>query len=130
MAALSRRGYSEPMKTKKKNSNAPARASQPAKAGSIRELRLSELFQESEVEEARRELRDEPDRDAKDAILESAPESERWDPVPGSRGYKAHVAPNEDEDEEGRGDTERLVEEGVADAEQDHLRQAVRSLRG
>ena len=81
----------------------------------------------SECEEARLELMGEPDTDAKEAALESAPESERWDPVPGSTGHKVPAAPSEDEDEEGRSDNERLVEEGVAEAEHDHMVQAARA---
>jgi hypothetical protein len=42
----------------------------------------------SECEQARRELTGEPDTDPKDALLELAPESERWDPVQGSTGHK------------------------------------------
>jgi len=56
--------------------------------------------------------------------LELAPESERWDPVPASTGHKVPVAPGEDEDEEGRSDNQRLVEEGIAEAEHDQTRQA------
>lgn len=81
-------------------------------------------------EQARRELTGETDRDAKQAILESAPESERWDPVPGSTGHKVAAAPSADEDEEGRSDQERLVEEGVAGAEHDQMRQASRQRDG
>jgi hypothetical protein len=33
--------------------------------------------------QAKRELTSEPDTDPKEAVLESAPESEGWDPVPG-----------------------------------------------
>ena len=80
----------------------------------------------SECEEARRELTGEPDTDPREAALESAPESERWDPVPGSAGHKVPAAPSEDEDEEGRSDNERLVEEGVAEAEHDQMVQAAR----
>lgn len=80
----------------------------------------------SEKEQARRELTGGPDTDPKDAILESAPESERWNPLPGSAGGKASVAPSEDEDEEGRSDNERLVNEGIAEAEHDQMRQAAR----
>jgi hypothetical protein len=36
------------------------------------------------------------------------------------------VAPGEDEDEEGRSDNERLVEEGIEGAEHDQMRQAAR----
>jgi hypothetical protein len=78
----------------------------------------------SDWDQARRELTGEPDMDPKEAVLESAPESERWDPVPGSEGGKVPVAPNADEDDEGRSDNERLVEEGIAGAEEDQMRQA------
>ena len=78
----------------------------------------------SDWEEAKRELTGEPDMDPKEMILESAPESERWNPVPGSAGNKVPVAASEDEDEEGRSDNERLVDEGVAGAEHDQARQA------
>ena len=81
----------------------------------------------SECEEARRELTGEPDMDPKEAALESAPESERWDPVPGSTGHKVPAAPSEDEDEEGRSDKEQLVEEGIAEAEHDRMVQAARA---
>ena len=78
----------------------------------------------SDWEQAKRELKGEPDTDPKEAVLESAPESERWDPVPGSEGRKALIAPSADEDDEGRSDNERLVEEGIAEAEHDQMRQA------
>ena len=47
----------------------------------------------SDWEQARRELTGEPDTDPKEAVLESAPESERWDPVPGSEGIKCQWPP-------------------------------------
>ena len=81
----------------------------------------------SECEEARRELTGDLETDPEEAALESAPEAERWDPVPGSTGRKALSAPSEDEDEEGRSDNERLVEEGVAEAEHDQRVQAARA---
>ena len=79
---------------------------------------------QTDWEQAKRELTGEPDTDPKEAALESAPESERWDPVPGSTGHKVEVAPSDDEDDEGRSDNERLVDEGVAEAEHDQRRQA------
>jgi len=79
---------------------------------------------QSDWDQAKRELTGKPDLDPKEAILESAPESERWDPLPGSSGYKVLVAPSEDEDEEGRSDNERLVEEGIEDAGHDQMRRA------
>ena len=80
----------------------------------------------SDWDQARRELTGEPDTDPKEAVLESAPETERWDPVPGSEGRKVPAAPSADEDDEGRSDNERLVEEGIEGAEHDQMRQASR----
>jgi hypothetical protein len=79
-----------------------------------------------DLDEAKRELTGEPDTDSKVVALESAPESERWDPVPGSGGRKVPAAPSADEDGEGRSDNERLVEEGIAEAEHDQMREASR----
>jgi hypothetical protein len=86
--------------------------------------RSAQEVSKSDLEQAKRELTGEPDMDPKAAVLESAPESERWDPVPGSSGHKTPVAASEDEDEEGRSDNERLVEEGIEGAEQDQMRRA------
>jgi len=78
----------------------------------------------SDLEQAKRQLTGGTDVDPKEAILESAPEAERWDPLPGSAGHKVPAAPSADEDEEGRSDNERLVEEGIEGAEHDQMRQA------
>ena len=82
---------------------------------------------ESDWEQAKSELTGKPGAAAKETIIESAPESERWDPVPGSTGQKVPVASNEDEDDEGRSDNERLVDEGIAGAEHDQERQAAKA---
>ena len=82
-----------------------------------------------DLERAKRELTGETDIDPKEAILEEAPESERWDPVAGSTGHKVETTSNEDEDGEGRSDSERLVEEGVAEAEHDQMVQAAKAER-
>jgi len=84
---------------------------------------------ESDWEQARRELTVKPDTDPNEAALESAPESDRWDPVHGSTGHKVTVASSEDEDDEGRSDSERLVEEGIAEAEHDQRLQAAKTQR-
>ena len=84
--------------------------------------RSAQEVSKSDWEQAKRELTGEPGMDAKETALDSAPESERWDPVPGSTGRKVSVAPGEDEDEEGRSDNERLVEEEMAGAELDQAR--------
>jgi hypothetical protein len=78
-------------------------------------------------EQAKQELTGEPELDPKEAVLEAAPEAERWDPVPGSTGHKMPVAPSEDEDDEGRSDNERLVEEGIAEAGLDQMRSAAKT---
>ncbi|MEO8428497.1 MAG: hypothetical protein ABI651_15455 [Verrucomicrobiota bacterium] len=78
----------------------------------------------SDFAQAKRELTGKPDVDPKTAILESAPESERWNPLPGSIGHKMPAASSEDEDDEGRSDDEKLVEEGIAEAEHDQMLQA------
>jgi hypothetical protein len=86
--------------------------------------RSAQDVSKSDWEQARQELTGKPDTDANEEVLESAPESERWDPVAGSTGDKVPTAPGEDEDDEGRSDNEKLVDEGIAGAEDDHRRQA------
>jgi hypothetical protein len=86
--------------------------------------RSAQDVSKSDWQQAKQELTGNPDTNLKEDVLESAPESERWDPVAGSTGNKVPAAPGEDEDAEGRSDNERLVEEGIAEAELDHRRQA------
>jgi hypothetical protein len=88
--------------------------------------RSAQDVSKSDWEQAKRELTGDSDPDPNEAVLESAPESERWDPVPGSTGHKVPVAPSDDEDDEGRSDSERLVDEGIAGAEHDQSLQATR----
>ena len=88
--------------------------------------RFAQDASKTDWEQAKRELMGESDADPKDVLLESAAESERWDPVYGSPGRKVQVVFNDDEDEEGRSDSERLVEEGVQEAEHDQMLQAAR----
>ena len=66
------------------------------------------------------------DVDAKTVALEAVPESERWDPVPGSARQKIPETPSADEDEEGRSDQQRLIEKGIADAEHDQINKAAK----
>ena len=88
--------------------------------------RSAQDVSKSDWERAKRELTGAADADAQTVALESASESERWDPVPGSTGHKVPASPGEDEDEEGRSDGEKLVEEGVAEAEHDQMLQAAK----
>ena len=80
----------------------------------------------SDRDQAQRELTGGSDMESKEAVLESAPESERWDPVPGSTGRQTPESPSEDEDDEGRSQSEQLVDEGVAEAEHDQMLQAAK----
>lgn len=79
---------------------------------------------QSDREDAKRELTGDSNADSNEAVLESAPESERWDPVHGSTGHKVPAASSDDEDDEGRSDNKRLVDEGIAGAEHDQMLQA------
>ena len=78
-------------------------------------------------EEAKRELTGGPDTDPKEALLESAPESERWDPLPGSAGHIIPVTSIDGEGDDGRSMGEKLIDEGVQEAEHDQMLQAVRA---
>lgn len=80
-----------------------------------------------DYEQAKRELADRPGEDSRQALLESMPESKRWDPVPGSAGHQAPESPGEDEDAEGRSESEQLVDEGVEEAARDQMLQATRA---
>ncbi len=82
-----------------------------------------------DYEQARRELTGGPDMDVLEAALESIPESERWDPVPGSHGHHTPESFGEDEDSEGRSESAQLVEEGIKEAEHDQMLQAARAAR-
>jgi hypothetical protein len=80
-----------------------------------------------DYEQAKRELTGGTDMDLQEEMFESVPESERWDPVPGSTGRKVPESVSEDEDSEGRSETEQLVEQGVEEAEHDQMLQAARA---
>src|ERR1035438_806257 len=86
--------------------------------------RSSQEISTSDWEQTQLELTGNSGKGSNEVTLESAPEFERWDPVPGSTGGKVPVALGEDEDAQGRSDNERLVEEGMAGAEHDQTRQA------
>ena len=91
--------------------------------------RSEQQVSKSDWEQAKRELTGRPDMDPKEAALESVPESERWDPIPGSTGNKAPVGASEDEDDEGRSDNELLVEEGMVGAELDQMSKATQAAK-
>ena len=86
------------------------------------QLQISQL----DYEQARRELTGETDVDRQEALIDTLPESARWDPVPGSAGHQAPETPPEDEDEEGRSETEQEAESGVALAARQQAEEAAR----
>ena len=80
-----------------------------------------------DYEQAKHELTGEPDIDIPEAVLESMPESEHWDSLPGSTGHHMPESFGEDEDSEGRSESAQLVEEGIKEAEHDQMLQAARA---
>jgi hypothetical protein len=82
---------------------------------------------QADYEQAKRELMGEPDMNRQEAILESLPETNRSDPMPDSTGEQVPESPSEDEDDEGRSETEQLVDEGAEEAERDRMFQAARA---
>jgi hypothetical protein len=79
---------------------------------------------DSDVEQARRELEGRERLNPLATAAENLPESKRWDPVPGTAGHKAPTLDAPDE----QTFAERLVEEGMADAEHDQQVKAARRI--
>ena len=82
---------------------------------------------EADYQQAKRELTGEAETDPQEENVESIPESDGWDPVPGSTGRQAADSLGEDEDAEGRSESAQMFEEGVSEAEHDQMRQASRA---
>src|SRR5438477_986495 len=82
---------------------------------------------EADYQQAKRELTGEAEIDPQDERNESIPDSDGWDPVPGSTGRQAADSLGEDEDAEGRSESAQMFEEGVNEAEHDQMRQASRA---
>lgn len=77
---------------------------------------------DSDVEQARRELTIEEPIAGDPSAEEQTPESQRWDPASGSEGDRTPPLPVQDE----QTFAERLVQEGVSDAEHDQMVRATR----
>jgi hypothetical protein len=77
---------------------------------------------DSDLEEARRELLGQQRLTPTPSAAEQIPDTEPWDPVPGSVGRQAPKVPPADE----QTFATKLVEEGVEDAEQDQMVRATR----
>ena len=88
--------------------------------------RSAQEVSKSDWEQAKRELTGGSDMDPKEALLESEPESERWNPVSVSTGDIVTVPSVDGEDDEGRSVSERLIEEGMLEAEHDQMLQAAK----
>jgi hypothetical protein len=78
----------------------------------------------ADYQQAKRELTGEEEIDLQEENLESVPESEDWDPVPGSTGRQAADSPGEDEDAEGRSEAAQMYEEGISEADHDQMLRA------
>jgi hypothetical protein len=78
----------------------------------------------ADYQQAKHELTGESETDPQEESRESTPESEGWDPVPGSAGRQAADSLGEDEDDEGRSESAQMFEEGVSEAEHDQMRRA------
>ena len=81
----------------------------------------------ADYQQAKRELTGADDIDPQQENLESLPESEAWDPLPGSTGRQAAESLGEDEDAEGRSESAQMFEEGISEAEHDQMRQAAQA---
>jgi hypothetical protein len=78
----------------------------------------------ADYKQAKRELTGEEEIDPQEENVESLPESEGWDPVPGSTGLQAAESLGEDEDPEGRSESAQMYEEGIDEAEHDQMLRA------
>jgi len=79
---------------------------------------------EADFQQAKRELTGEDDIDPQQENLKSLPESEGWDPVPGSTERQAANSLGEAEDAEGRRESAQMFEKGTNEAEHDQMRRA------
>ncbi len=79
---------------------------------------------EADYQQAKRELTGESETDSREESRGSQPESDGWDPLPGSTGRQAADSLGEDEDAEGRSESAQMFEEGINEAEHDQMRRA------
>jgi hypothetical protein len=80
----------------------------------------------SDWDQAKRELTGGGSEDPKTATLEAAPESERWAPAAATSGRKVPAYTGDDDDADGRSDSERLTQEGLDEAEHETMLRAAR----
>lgn len=89
--------------------------------------RPAQEVSKSDWEQAKRELTGVSITDPQEALLEAIPEAQGWNPLPGSTGRQVPESASEDEDDEGRSQSEQLVDAGMAEAEHDQTLQAART---
>src|SRR5947199_7837482 len=77
---------------------------------------------EADYQQAKRELTGEAETDPQEESSESIPESEGWDPMPGSTGQQAADSLGEDEDAEGRSESSQKIEEDDTEADHEQMR--------
>ena len=78
---------------------------------------------DSDLEEARQELTREQTLDPQPTAAETIPEEDRWPGNPGTGGKRAETVPAPDEQTA----AEKLVQEGVEEAEHDQMVRATRA---
>src|SRR6266550_5802934 len=81
----------------------------------------------ADYQQGKRELTGEEEIDPQEKNVESVPESEGWDPVPGSSGLQAADSLGQDEDAEGRSESAQMFEEGIDDADHDQMLRAAKA---
>lgn len=77
---------------------------------------------EGDFEQAKRELTGEGENSLRENTLESATENDRWDPIAGDSGHELPKFPAHDE----QTDSEKLVQEGLEEAEHDQMLEGAR----
>ena len=88
------------------------------------EGRVPPNVSQADYEQAKQELTGESDLSRQEAILDAISDPNPSDPTSSSIGYQLPESPNEDEDDEGRSQSEQLAENGVEKAEHDQVLQA------
>ena len=88
------------------------------------EGRVPPNVSQADYEQAKQELTGESDLSRREAILDAIPDPNPSDPASIAIGYQLPESTNEDEDDEGRSQSEQLAENGVEKAEHDQALQA------
>jgi len=88
--------------------------------------RTAQEVSKADWEQAKRDLMVDAETEPKETASASAAESEGWNPTPASEGQVVPVPSGDDEDDEGRSDTERLVEKGAEQAAREQADEAKR----